>query len=434
MPPLLYAGFKFQEICPITYTLTVLCVFLLLLKDLRNLILICLAIAFLFIFVFKTEHELENGKYSIEGVIHKSADKYFLINYNNFNVLVYKSPRVSYGDLRYGSLVKAVGNLESFDSDLNIKNWVLENNIKYKLNNATVLFEEKIQEKAFNLFQPVSNENLKHYNTYWYKIVLGMNNENNVTQNKISLLGLNHLFVVSGLHIDLFFFCLILINDKYRKTKRAITTFLILMVFVYSIFSLSPIPMIKAILYKLIKDSKIAKYNRFSQLDSTILVIFLMFLINKNWLFSYSFLLTFANGFLIGYFYKKLKINSKVLKTISLSLLLFLANLFVNVIFTKQINLLSPLYILLFSPIIEITYLLSFFGFWSVEYLNFLYFCLDKLLDLCLLFSVTIPINLNIYNFSIYYWVTGVIVLSIILLNLKDYWKRNLKKQPKTAN
>nr|WP_307928561.1 hypothetical protein [Mycoplasmopsis bovis] len=82
-----------------------------------------------------------------------------------------------------------------------------------------------------------------------------------------------------------------------------------------------------------------------------------------------------------------LKIRWAFLKSLLIFTLIYIFNLPIIAKINNEINPLSLIFGIILAPIFEIYYLMSIMFFWSVDFMNFAYFILDKLLDVLIDFS-----------------------------------------------
>nr|WP_307916837.1 hypothetical protein [Mycoplasmopsis bovis] len=84
-----------------------------------------------------------------------------------------------------------------------------------------------------------------------------------------------------------------------------------------------------------------------------------------------------------------LKIRWAFLKSLLIFTLIYIFNLPIIAKINNEINPLSLIFGIILAPIFEIYYLMSIMFFWSVDFMNFAYFILDKLLDVLIDFRTT---------------------------------------------
>nr|WP_307909514.1 hypothetical protein [Mycoplasmopsis bovis] len=90
-----------------------------------------------------------------------------------------------------------------------------------------------------------------------------------------------------------------------------------------------------------------------------------------------------------------LKIRWAFLKSLLIFTLIYIFNLPIIAKINNEINPLSLIFGIILAPIFEIYYLMSIMFFWSVDFMNFAYFILDKLLDVLIDFSYPLTIKIS---------------------------------------
>ncbi len=120
--------------------------------------------------------------------------------------------------------------------------------------------------------------------------------------------------------------------------------------------------------------------------EQTSLIV--VFTINCDLVFSLSFILSFSCSFILLALNRLLKIRWAFLKSLLIFTLIYIFNLPIIAKINNEINPLSLIFGIILAPIFEIYYLMSIMFFWSVDFMNFAYFILDKLLDVLIDFRI----------------------------------------------
>ncbi|VEU76734.1 Uncharacterised protein [Mycoplasmopsis columbina] len=423
MPLIFFYFFNYQNLKILSISIFLFFSLLLLLNNWKNIFLILLICLIYFLFIHQRSLKLIEGNYEIEGTIYKNEEKYFLINYENFNILVFKNSHISYGSIENGNYVYGKGELVKLNTANFPQNWLLENNIKYQLKNVNVNLSVR---NKFNLFQELNLNEDKDYiffNKYWFRLILGSKNDVKLNQ-IVSELGINHLLIASGFHIELIFLFSSLIKTRNEKNRKIINLILIFLIFNYAIFSNSPVSILKALFFKIFNDLNKKHKWKLSYIDILILTMFSLFLVNKFWIFSLSFIFSFFNTFLVIYLNEKIICKKiKMKKYLFISFLIYLSNLFITTQLTQKINLITPLWIILLTPVVEIVYIFSFFFWWSKPFLNFIYYLFDNLLWILWKNSLLIKINFKIDFHLSYYWILFIILFYFSIFNFRKIKK-----------
>ncbi len=132
--------------------------------------------------------------------------------------------------------------------------------------------------------------------------------------------------------------------------------------------------------------------------EQTSLIV--VFTINCDLVFSLSFILSFSCSFILLALNRLLKIRWAFLKSLLIFTLIYIFNLPIIAKINNEINPLSLIFGIILAPIFEIYYLMSIMFFWSVDFMNFAYFILDKLLDVLKIFVPLTKRYTNIENIN----------------------------------
>lgn len=205
-------------------------------------------------------------------------------------------------------------------------------------------------------------------------LVLGQNSEiESDLRNQINKIGISHLFVVSGLHVNIIILLLekILSFLKFQKTKQ--TIIIISMLFGYLIITCFLISVIRVFISEVIKRLNQRFSLGLTSTDQMSINIIIVLLINPLWAYQMSFILTYLIS-------STLIISSTLLKKfkpIQKSLMLCLLSMFVSlplvIDISLEINILSLLYNLIYIPFVTffflpISFIVTFFPFLGFFY------------------------------------------------------------------
>ncbi|MGL4343231.1 MAG: MAG0480 family ComEC-like protein [Metamycoplasmataceae bacterium] len=356
----------------------------------------------IFIFTFFGFYNLKNinkidyiyGNYKVVDKIGKSS----IIESKNRKIILSKN----YSNI--GDLInlKKEAKIEKI---INLKNdfhkYLLSKNITYICN----------QQINFNLIENKKNwwENISSFfirgPTFYIKYVplllLGIKNENtNLVYEKTKDLGIVHLIVISGFHIN---FIIIFITKflKFLKIKDRESNFIALIIILFYLLIIKfPIPALRAYLFSLaIFLNKNLFKNKIDNLTFLTLISTLFMLINPFIIFNISFIFSFIISFTI-IFMNKITRN-KIFKLI----IIFMISSPIIIHLNQKINYLSLFYSIFFSPIIIFSYMINFLFFPFKELLNNYYYFLDELINIVNKIPSTINIKIN-QNTIDYYFIT----------------------------
>ncbi len=153
--------------------------------------------------------------------------------------------------------------------------------------------------------------------------------------------------------------------------------------------------------------------------EQTSLIV--VFTINCDLVFSLSFILSFSCSFILLALNRLLKIRWAFLKSLLIFTLIYIFNLPIIAKINNEINPLSLIFGIILAPIFEIYYLMSIMFFWSVDFMNFAYFILDKLLDVLIDFSYPLTIKISSRTIS-----------PVKQKKKQKKWSKRKKQGPKT--
>lgn len=270
-----------------------------------------------------------NIKENISGIITDVKDNSYILKLSNQKVILYTNDTLSLGDSISATGTFRVINYPTIPFDYN--NYYLKHDIKYQF------FANKIEKKrSFNIYY-IRNNLIKYFdNNYssissqFYKsLLLGYKNDLEI-KDDLNILGISHLFSISGLHILI----IVKLLSLFLKRKH-INIFLIIYVF---ITGLSP-SVLRASLMVILANYFKYKRLEFSSLDTLSFIFIFLLLINPYYIFDTGFELSFliTASILITDFNKK----NVVLK---MSILSFLISLPLTINMNNRINILSPLF------------------------------------------------------------------------------------------
>ena len=286
----------------------------------------------------------------ISGIIVDVKNNSYILKTNTQKVIIYTNDTLSLGDYvkMEGSFRKI--NYPTIPFDYN--NYYLKHDIKYQF------FPNKITKKKIINIYSIRNNLINYFDhnysktssSFYKSLILGYKNDLEIND-ELNMLGISHLFSISGLHILLIAKAL-----SFFLKKKYINIFLVIYVLITG-FSPS---IVRASFMVILANYFKYKKLEFSRLDVLgIIFIFLLF-INPYYIFDIGFELSFLISFsiIISDFKPKFMI-------IKISLLTFLISLPITINMNSKINLLSPIYNILligfFSFVfLPITYITAF--------------------------------------------------------------------------
>ena len=226
---------------------------------------------------------------------------------------------------------------------------------------------------------------------------------------RVSRLGVSHLFVVSGFHIALFYIFMEKIGFKLTNNRRVINIISTFISFIFTFFIYFPLTAVRALLTIII-----VRTHRFNKIDSLSICGILFFIINPFIMISNSMILSFSITYVI-YLLSSGPNNFK--KTILISVAAFYVSLPTITTWTTDLNLLAPLVSFLITQIVSFSYVMGLIIFpfhflWWIGNIYFMLFDLLILLISCLYIPLTFPES-NIIKQCIG---TSLIIMYIVLM------------------
>ena len=309
----------------------------------------------------------------------KSKEKMLArIYYNKKNQM----SNISLGDKLYinGNLI--LPNNNTNPNQFNYKKYLYNKKIYYILN----VKKYKIIKKNRNIILGIKNNLLNNLNTnnreqtYMRLFLLGKNNIDSKVKNNYRLMGVSHLFAISGMHLYLFIGIFSKLLKKFKLNN--FSSFIIILsflIFYLFIIGFSPSLLRSGVLYSIFKVNKLFNFN-ISKLKCLILTIcFLIFLnpfICYNVGFTFSSIISF---YLIKYnnLYKNKK--NYFIKLLIISLIAFISSFPIVIYNYYEINVLSPLYNLIMVPFVSFIFFPLSILSWIFKNIYFLRFFINIL-------------------------------------------------------
>lgn len=366
------------------------------------------------------------GEYLINGEIIKVSKNYFVISDKGYNILVF-SRNLSVINLQEGSSVTINGelnsNLKSFNLD---PNFLKSNSVSYVLENPKI---ESLNPPIYNISNKINwyPYGYPFADKYWKTVVFGIYDSNNELINDINKLNVLHLLVISGLHFDILFVILFWIFKPLSKRWKHTNKFVFLIVFLYLVLLRSFISGIRSFVMQAVKRKGTIGKRKTNFLDGWATAIVIVFLLNYQWVFSLSFLISFMSSFFalcIAKLLSHTKIKRNIWKTLIISVSLYLINLPILLKINKYFNPFGLFFGVLLMPVFELTFFVSVFCFWSLDFINAYYYALDVVLNFLIANSYPLEINFKI-NWSL------IFCMYIVWLSILALVKIKQKNQPK---
>ncbi len=227
-----------------------------------------------------------------------------------------------------------------------IPNYYSNYYVKNLLETKTKFFE--LRNKLFNFID--SNYNNKKTAAFIKYFMFNKKDAELISFMKnLKGLGIIHLFTISGFHINIFMMFFKVVFKKLKKNKRLainLTNLMFILVYGYFLgFTVSILRILFTVCFEFFFEKTLAS------ILSCLLNIFLFY----NIILNFGFILSYGCVFSI-LAVQKIKCK-KFVTYLLVNLICFLFALFIQLDLENQINILSPLFVFIFSPIICFLYI-----------------------------------------------------------------------------
>ncbi|MGM9970986.1 MAG: DNA internalization-related competence protein ComEC/Rec2 [Anaeroplasmataceae bacterium] len=349
-------------------------------------------------------------KNSFNGVVIEHKDnKYVLLSGMEF-IIVYSNEEFKVGD------------------KLNIsgdKSYISSESYKYGFSYKDYLATKRI----YNIYKNPKIEYLKHYHTisglkdnminyfkskvsdtsynYLLTLTLGYNMLDDTEEDNISSLGITHLFCISGFHVNLMYMALYYLLSKLTN-KEGLKGNIISIFFIFYIlltgFSISILRSSIMIIISTYKE----KYNRlYTPLDVLSFSCLIVLFINPLYLYQTAFILTYLITFFLIIGGNITKSDNKKITVFKTTLLAFFSSLPIIININGSINLLSIIFVPIFTIIVgyfllPLSFIMLVFPILSKLKIFEIFDLIINILSKIKVFNISIS-YINIYFVIIYY-------------------------------
>ena len=322
-----------------------------------------------------------------------------------------------------GDVVKVIGKNSipknnTLPNMFNYKKYLLSKNIYYvfKVNGMELVSKNE------NIFYKFKNYVRKKIEVsdkdgYLYALILGNSKyiDKSVMEN-YRINNITHLFALSGMHVSTFTYVIDKILKNINKKIRLIITFIILF-FISFLASFTPSILRATLLYIFIEIKKL--FNIKVDNSNILLIIFCLFIIlNPYYLYNLGFILSFTISYFFLFGSKYIKIKSKVLNSLVMSMLASLCSLPIIINNFYQINIIGFINNVFFIPYMSVVYIFSLITF----IFPFVYPILG------ILISVMESLSSNIININLSFAHLNVVYIIIYYYAFISFVKRRNKK------
>ncbi len=312
-----------------------------------------------------------------------------------YRITLYKEAKYNYGDIvSVNGLFKPANNNTVFNL-FNYNKYLLSKKIVMVSSNPDV----KLIKNNNNILYKIKNRIIKRINNYESKkyikaFVMGDTSdiENNVLSNYRNI-GISHLLAISGMHLSLFLIIIDLLFKNSRFKDLIIFSFLVFLLFITNY----PESLIRCFLFIILKYiNKKLKFN-YNNLELLVFCFSILVLYNPYFIYNIGFIFSIVITFFILLSKNILKDKSYFKKLVITSLVCFLASIPIIANSFFKINLLTPLFNIIFVPIFSIIIfplgLLTF----VFPFLDELYFIITSGMESV----INVFSNIDIFNFII---------------------------------
>ena len=325
----------------------------------------------------KIDYENINLQGVVTSVKEKTKSNQVIVRSNKLKYIFYDDKKT----LKIGDYIEVSGNLTQGDTNhipllFNYQRYLKENNIKGIIKDITY---EKI--KTSVTIYTIHQKELNYFNFHFkgqtrgFLKALLIGNKTSLGEElieEISSVGIGHLFVISGLHMNVLQKIVEKLLKYLKVPSKFHTTIIIVFFLLYFMITLYLVSILRVLLiYVLSKINKKARLN-LTTLDIYTISITMILIVNPYYLMNYSFILTFiisTSLVVISPLLKYKKIKGFILNNLIMSINSILVTIPIIVHINPSINTLSIIYNLFYIPFV--TYILLPFSL-IVTIFNFL--------------------------------------------------------------
>lgn len=371
---------------------------------------------------------VEGERVNINYKIKSKEEKYYFTNDFHGGVLQTKSTIAD---------IKEKSNFYSFD----YKNYCEKQGIFKNIQIEEILSIDKNIEGIYNNIKLYRNKAISNIEKnikfdkqgYFEALIFGeKSNLLKDDKNNFSMLGINHLLAISGLHIGVLIWIVYFVSRKLKLSEEIINKIIFVFLPIYAILAGTSPSVIRAVCMVLIYLVCIKK--NISSINSLLLSFMVMLFYNPLYLynlgFQFSFFITFCLLMSSNFINNTSSNIVKIFKISIISSLASLPILIYNFYTFSYISIFSnlvfvPYFTLVIFPLIIFSYLsslisLDLFNLICVPMLNIIFYINDKLEDFFTNLLFTIKVG-NISEYIIIYGILIFVVLILISLNRYKY-------------
>ena len=250
-------------------------------------------------------------------------------------------------NLKYGIKVMVEGDLKipsinTVPNNFNYKKYLNNNDIYYLMDISYINVVDNNENIIYKIRNYINNRIYKIDNSGYMKGLILGNSDNIDNYDNYQVLGVTHLFAISGMHVSV----IVLIIDKLLYKFNKVFKFIIISIvlILYGSILYYPASLLRTIIYYLINNlCKLFKID-ISSIKKLFICFCILILINYKYIYNIGFIYSFITVGGIFISNKYIKSNNKLLSNFKLSLVAFLFSLPITLYNFYCINLLSILF------------------------------------------------------------------------------------------
>lgn len=336
-----------------------------------------------------------------------------------YRITFYKQINVNLGDKVLISGKFNTPKSNTVFNTFNYRKYLLSKKIILVSNEASITIKHK-NKNPFYSFKTSIKNHIEKYKSKAYLKAFIMGDTSLIEEDIMSnykMLGINHLFAISGMHVSVFVFLINKLLKKYKAKDIIIILFLLLFLFITD-YSES---LLRCSTFFIISYlNKVLKLN-IKNIYLILISAFFLLLINPYLIYSIGFLFSVIITFFILASSNLLKDKSYFKKLFIMSLICFLASVPILSFYFYKINLLAIVFNMIFIPLVSyLIFPLGLITFFLYPLDNTYMFFINLLEGLSSIFQ-----NINFLSFVIAKPNIFVILIYYIILFLSI--KRNRK-------
>lgn len=289
---------------------------------------------------------------------------------------------INYDSIEIGDILDINGYLKEFSENTNINLF----NYKYYQNNKNIYYKLNINNyktigKSKDFILEIKRYLLKRIepldsNNYLKAFVLG--DKSDIDTDNLKKLGIIHLFSISGMHVS---FLVSMIDKNIRNFKYKNLFIISFLLFYYLL--IKSISLLRCLVFFLIKNLNYKCNIKINKYFEIIISILLLIIIKPKCVYDIGFYYSVILSCGVSIINKRIKSN-KYIKTLLVSIFVFLLSFPLNIYSSFEVNILSIIYNIIYIPFV--TFIL-----FPLSLLTLIFPFLDKILLLFIyLFEISI--------------------------------------------